>query len=132
MAMVARMTLWGPWPAARPAATGPVDAGLWSAVVERINPAKARPRLRPGIEEASLVSARGVPYDVALAGPGGLLPATDPQEWALAGLMVEQRTGPAWRSSRISGRLAQNRSAGWWPTCRQPDAGRTTGGRSGR
>jgi putative peptide zinc metalloprotease protein len=41
---------------------GPGDPGLWNAVAERVNPAKARPVLRAGIEESNLVSARGVPY----------------------------------------------------------------------
>jgi putative peptide zinc metalloprotease protein len=31
---------------------------LWSAVAERVNPAKARPVVRPGIETAELTSAR--------------------------------------------------------------------------
>src|SRR5215211_6718500 len=41
---------------------GPADPGLWEAVVERLNPARARPRLRTGIEFAELVSVRGIPY----------------------------------------------------------------------
>ena len=41
---------------------GPADPGLWTAVAERVNPAKARPMRRPGIEESKLVSVRGVPY----------------------------------------------------------------------
>src|SRR3954453_5309602 len=41
---------------------GPADPGLWTAVAERVNPAKARPVLRAGIEESALVSARGVGY----------------------------------------------------------------------
>src|SRR5688572_16020679 len=49
---------------------GPPDPGLWAAVVERLNPAKASPRLRPGIERAELISARGVPY-VMLRSPDG-------------------------------------------------------------
>ena len=41
---------------------GPADPGLWSAVAERVNPAKARPVVRAGIETAELTSARGVAY----------------------------------------------------------------------
>ena len=41
---------------------GPADPGLWTAVAERVNPAKARPVLRAGIETVELVSARGVAY----------------------------------------------------------------------
>src|SRR5262245_35926102 len=40
----------------------PADPGLWSAVAERLNPARARPVLRPGIEAAALESVRGVAY----------------------------------------------------------------------
>src|SRR5262245_17936194 len=49
---------------------GPADPGLWTAVAERLNPAKARPKLRPGVEESDLVSARGVPYTM-LRSPDG-------------------------------------------------------------
>jgi putative peptide zinc metalloprotease protein len=64
MAVVeSRMSLWEALAGRAPGQpVGPADPGLWSAVAERINPAKARPRLRPGIEEANLVSVRGVPY----------------------------------------------------------------------
>ena len=41
---------------------GPADPGLWSAVAERLNPAKARPRLRGDIEAVTLTSVRGVDY----------------------------------------------------------------------
>ena len=41
---------------------GPADPGLWTAVAERVNPARARPVLRPGVEESELVSARGLAY----------------------------------------------------------------------
>jgi hypothetical protein len=34
--------------------SGPADPGLWHAVVERLNPARARPVLRKGIEDAHL------------------------------------------------------------------------------
>jgi putative peptide zinc metalloprotease protein len=41
---------------------GPADVGLWRAVRERLDPLKARPRLRGGMEEAHLVSVRGAGY----------------------------------------------------------------------
>ena len=59
---------------------GPADPGLWRAVVDRLNPARARPVLRPGIEDAHLVSARAVPY-VMLRSPDrgeAPLPAAHP------------------------------------------------------
>ena len=111
MALVdARVTLWEALAGRAPGQpTGPADSGLWSAVVERINPAKARPRLRPGIEEASLVSARGVPY-VMLRSPdrAACYLRLTPQEWALAGLMDGRRTLARLVAefARISGRLA--------------------------
>ena len=49
---------------------GPADPGLWRAVAERVNPAKARPVLRAGVEESALVSARGVAYTM-LRSPDG-------------------------------------------------------------
>lgn len=49
---------------------GPADPDLWQQVVERLNPAKARPVLRDGIEEARLTSLRGQPY-VMMRSPGG-------------------------------------------------------------
>jgi len=42
--------------------TGPDDPDLWTAVVERLNPVRARPVLRPAIEQAHLTSLRGQPY----------------------------------------------------------------------
>jgi putative peptide zinc metalloprotease protein len=64
MAVVeSRISLWEALAGRAPGQpVGPADPGLWSAVAERINPAKARPRLRAGVEEANLVSVRGVPY----------------------------------------------------------------------
>jgi len=73
---------------------GPADPGLWSAVADRINPAKARPVLRPGIEMVELVSARGVPY-VMLRSPDQRTPCylrLTPEEARLAQLMDGTRT----------------------------------------
>src|SRR5262245_38824618 len=41
---------------------GPADPDLWRMVTERLNPARARPRLRTGTETAAHITARGVPY----------------------------------------------------------------------
>jgi putative peptide zinc metalloprotease protein len=89
---------------------GPVDSGLWQAVAERLNPARARPQLRPGIEEAALTTVRGVDY-VMLRSPDGrnacYLRLT-PEEVQLAGLMDGTRTVARLVAefARISGRLA--------------------------
>lgn len=89
---------------------GPADPGLWSAVAERVNPAKARPTLRPGIEEAELVSARGVAYTM-LRSPDGTRACylrLAPEEVELTRLMDGSRTLARLVAdfARISGRLA--------------------------
>jgi len=73
---------------------GPADPGLWTAVAERVNPAKARPKLRPGIEEAHLTSARGVDYTM-LRSPDGQKACylrLTPDEVRLTHLMDGSRT----------------------------------------
>src|SRR5205809_4178500 len=58
-----RMSVWEALAGRAPGQpTGPADPGLWNAVAERLNPARAKPRLRDGLEEAHLTSVRGVPY----------------------------------------------------------------------
>jgi putative peptide zinc metalloprotease protein len=107
-----RVSLWEALAGRAPGQpAGPADAGLWAAVLERLNPARARPRLRPGIEEAKLVSVRDVPY-VMLRSPddGGracYLRLT-PEEAQLAKLMDGNRTVARLVAefARISGRLA--------------------------
>jgi putative peptide zinc metalloprotease protein len=89
---------------------GPADPGVWSAVAERLNPTRAKPVLRAGIEEAQLVSARGVRY-VMLRSPdggGARYLRLAPDEWALAQLMDGSRTVARLVAefARISGRLA--------------------------
>ncbi|AVT30462.1 cyclic nucleotide-binding protein [Plantactinospora sp. BC1] len=90
---------------------GPADSGLWTAVVERLNPARARPVLRPGIERAELVSVRGVSY-VMLRSPDSRGDACylrlSPEEWRLAELMDGSRTVARLVAefARIAGRLA--------------------------
>jgi putative peptide zinc metalloprotease protein len=89
---------------------GPADPGLWSAVAERLNPTRAKPILRPGIEEAQLVSARGVQYVMLRSpdGAGARYLRLTPEEWALAQLMDGSRTVARLVAefARISGRLA--------------------------
>jgi len=89
---------------------GPADPGLWSAVAQRLNPARATPVLRPGVEDAHLVSVRGVGY-VMLRSPdprGACYLRLDPQEWALARLMDGTRTVARLVAefARLTGRLA--------------------------
>ncbi|GAA2515724.1 cyclic nucleotide-binding protein [Pilimelia columellifera] len=91
--------------------SGPADADVWAAVRERLNPAKARPALRAGVERSDLVSVRNVPY-VMLRSPdtGGrscyLRLTAD--EARLALLMDGERTVARLVAefARITGRLA--------------------------
>ncbi len=74
--------------------TGPADLDLWRAVTDRLNPAKARPVLRAGIEDVELVSVRGLRY-VMLRSPDPAAPSylrLAPEEWRLAQLMDGTRT----------------------------------------
>jgi putative peptide zinc metalloprotease protein len=89
---------------------GPVDAGLWQAVNERLNPALAKPVLRAGLEESTLTTARGVDY-VMLRSPDGAQACylrLTPEELALAKLMDGTRTVARLVAefARIAGRLA--------------------------
>jgi putative peptide zinc metalloprotease protein len=91
---------------------GPADPGVWAAVAERVNPAKARPRLRAGIEQARLTSVRGTEY-VMLRSPDGARGQVcyvrlDPAEVELTRLMDGTRTLARLVAEfvRISGRLA--------------------------
>jgi len=90
---------------------GPADPGLWGAVVERLNPARARPVLRAGIEAVELTSVRGSAY-VMLRSPddGGracYLRLT-PDEWQLALMMDGTHTVARLVAefARLAGRLA--------------------------
>jgi len=88
----------------------PADPGLWAAVAERLNPARARPRLRSGVETARLVSVRGTEY-VMLRSPDRTLACylrLTPDELALADLMDGTRTVARLVAefARITGRLA--------------------------
>ena len=90
---------------------GPADPGLWAAVVERLNPARAKPILRAGIEEARLTSVRGVPYTMLRSPDDGgrtCYLRLAPEEAALAHLMDGTRTVARLVAEfvRICGRLA--------------------------
>ncbi|MEV0391633.1 cyclic nucleotide-binding protein [Polymorphospora rubra] len=107
-----RMSVWEALAGRAPGKpVGPADPGLWAAVAERLNPARARPVLRPGIESAELVSVRGTPY-LMLRSPDDRGRACylrlTPQEWQLARLMDGTRTVARLVAefARISGRLA--------------------------
>src|SRR5215813_13215492 len=106
-----RVSLWEALAGRAPGVpTGPADSGVWTAVAERINPAKARPVLRRGIEMSNLVSARGVPYTM-LRSPdrrNACYLRLTPDEVALTGLMDGKRTLARLVAefARITGRLA--------------------------
>jgi putative peptide zinc metalloprotease protein len=89
---------------------GHADPGLWQAVAERLNPARARPHLRKGIEHRTLATARGDTY-VMLRSPDPLSPCyvrLTVEEWRLAQLFTGQHTVARLIAefARISGRLA--------------------------
>jgi len=90
---------------------GPADPGLWGAVIDRLNPARARPVLRVGVEAVQLTSVRGAEY-VMLRSPddGGracYLRLT-PDEWQLAQMMDGGCTVARLVAefARLAGRLA--------------------------
>ncbi|MCY1140580.1 cyclic nucleotide-binding protein [Actinoplanes sp. Pm04-4] len=91
--------------------SGPADPGLWGAVVDRLNPASARPVLRAGVEYVQLTDARGGDY-IMLRSPddgerSSYLRLT-PEEWDLALLMDGEHTVARLVAefARIAGRLA--------------------------
>ncbi|MCA2213452.1 metalloprotease [Jidongwangia harbinensis] len=91
--------------------SGPADPGLWGAVVERLNPARARPVLRAGIEAVELTSVRGSVY-VMLRSPDDGSRACylrlTPEEWQLATMMDGSYTVARLVAefARIAGRLS--------------------------
>ncbi|WP_432986107.1 cyclic nucleotide-binding protein [Dactylosporangium sp. CA-233914] len=89
---------------------GPADVGLWHAVSDRLNPARARPVLRDGVEAVALTSARGVEYVMLRSpdsGESSYLRLT-PEEFRLTQFMDGSRTVARLVAefARISGRLA--------------------------
>ncbi|MFF5293729.1 hypothetical protein [Paractinoplanes globisporus] len=107
-----RMNVWEALAGRAPGEPGgPLDPGLWGAVVDRLNPVSARPVLRAGIEAVQLTSARGDEY-IMLRSPdagtrAGYLRLT-PEEWQLALLMDGYSTVARLVAefARIAGRLA--------------------------
>src|SRR3954471_6221251 len=90
---------------------GPADPGLWGAVVDRLNPVRARPVLRAGIEAVQLSSARGEAYIMLRSPDGGTRAGylrLTPEEWQLALLMDGENTVARLVAefARITGRLA--------------------------
>jgi putative peptide zinc metalloprotease protein len=110
------------------------DAGLWAAVSQRLNPARARPVLRAGVETVELTSVRGEPYAM-LRSPDrrdGCYLRLTAEERALAELMDGTRTVARLVAefARISGRLAPDQVTGSSPTSRR--TGCSTNSRSTR
>ena len=90
---------------------GPADPGLWGAVVDRLNPARARPVLRAGIEAVELTSVRGSTYVMLRSpddGPRACYLRLTPEEWQLATMMDGSYTVARLVAefARIAGRLA--------------------------
>ena len=88
----------------------PADHDVWRTIVERLNPAKARPRIREGVEAANLTTVRGVDY-VMLRSPDrgeSCYQRLSLEEHALAMLMDGTRTVASLVAEflRISGRLS--------------------------
>ncbi len=106
-----RMNVWEALAGRAPGEPGgPADPGLWGAVVDRLNPASARPVLRAGIEAVQLASARGADY-IMLRSPDASRPGylrLTPEEWQLALLMDGENTVARLVAefARIAGRLA--------------------------
>jgi Zn-dependent protease/outer membrane biosynthesis protein TonB len=91
---------------------GPAEPDLYATILDRLNPARARPRLRAGIEEVALASVRGGPY-VMLRSPREP-PAylrLHPDEVELAHRMDGTRTVAALVAefARLTGDLAPQR-----------------------
>ncbi|KUL29522.1 cyclic nucleotide-binding protein [Actinoplanes awajinensis] len=107
-----RTSVWEALAGRAPGAeSGPADAGLWHAVADRLNPSRARPELRGGIEVRHRTTVRGGRY-VMLRSPddGGrscYLRLT-PEEYQLALMMdgVSTVARLVAEFARIAGRLA--------------------------
>lgn len=92
---------------------GPADPDLWRAVTDRLNPAKAKPLLRGGVEEVAFTSVRGQDY-VMMRSPDDDAPGylrLAPEEVDLAHRMDGTRTVAALvgEFASITGELAPDR-----------------------
>ena len=88
---------------------GPADRDIYEAVLERLNPAKARPVFRAGVEEAHLTSLRGEPYVMLRSlDRQAAYVRLHPDEVELAHLMDGTRSVASLIAefARITGRLA--------------------------
>ncbi|MEV7622578.1 M50 family metallopeptidase [Actinoplanes sp. NPDC089786] len=90
---------------------GPADPGLWAAIVDRLNPARARPVLRAGVEAVALASVRGPAYIMVRSPDDGSRACylrLTPEEWELAQIMDGTLTVARLVAefARIAGRLA--------------------------
>ncbi len=126
-----RMSVWEALAGRAPGQPlGPADPGMWAAVVERLNPARAKPMLRDGHRAgrprlASAASLRHAP--LARRSRRRLLPAVDPA--GVAARPADGRHahgGPAGRRVRAHRRPARARPGhpGRRRPGRQPDARR--------
>ncbi len=92
---------------------GPADPDLWRSVTDRLNPAKAKPLLRGGVEEVAFTSVRGQDYVMVRSpdddAPGYLRLA--PEEVELAHRMDGTRTVAALvgEFASVTGELAPDR-----------------------
>jgi putative peptide zinc metalloprotease protein len=107
-----RMSVWEALAGRAPGEPlGPADPGLYGAVVDRLNPARARPVLRAGIEAAELTCVRGGTYVMLRSpddGPRACYLRLTPEEWQLALMMDGTYTAARLVAefARIAGRLA--------------------------
>jgi putative peptide zinc metalloprotease protein len=90
---------------------GPADPGLWGAVVDRLNPVRARPILRAGIEAVQITGARGAAYIMVRSPDDGTRACylrLTIEEWQLALLMDGSNSVARLVAefARIAGRLA--------------------------
>ena len=107
-----RMNVWEALAGRAPGEpVGPADPGVWAAVVDRLNPARARPVLRAGVEAVELYSVRGPAYIMVRSPDDGSRACylrLTPEEWQLALLMDGTLTVARLVAefARIAGRLA--------------------------
>src|SRR3954447_8031049 len=107
-----RMNVWEALAGRAPGEpVGPADPGVWAAVVDRLNPARARPVVRAGVEAVELDSVRGPAYIMVRSPDDGSRACylrLTPEEWQLTLLMDGTLTVARLVAefARIAGRLA--------------------------